>query len=57
MGLCSSKARVSNHVIVDLLSSWAGSILEWSDEDLYDFASCFTLYRIKEGKTVRLFLL
>lgn len=52
MGVCISKSRVSSHVVVDMLSCWAGSVLEWSEEDLYDFASCFSLQKLKEGKEV-----
>ena len=52
MGVCSSKTRVSHNIISDLLSCWPGSVLDWSEEDLHDFASCFSLYKVKEGKEV-----
>jgi hypothetical protein len=39
--------------MIEYISCWPGTILEWSDNDLNDFASCFTGYSIAADKEVR----
>ncbi len=38
--------------MIEYISCWPGTILEWSDTDLNDFASCFTGYSIAADKEV-----
>ena len=49
---CGSSYRISHHAIIDYLSSWPGMMLEWSNEDLLEFASCFKPRKIAAGKEV-----
>ena len=36
-----------------LTSSWPGSILRWSEQDVQNFAACFTSHNVKAGEEVR----
>jgi hypothetical protein len=38
--------------MIEYISCWPGTILEWSDTDLNDFASCFTGYSIAADREV-----
>lgn len=49
---CVCSAKISNNVVIDYLSSWPGSILTWSKEDLDMFASCFTPNKIPAGEEI-----
>ena len=42
----------SKKFIPFLNSSWPGSILEWTQEDLESFAECFTPHLVKVGEEV-----
>jgi len=41
------RERIKKHLL-----SWPGSILDWSNEDLNDFASCFKSYHVAAGKEI-----
>lgn len=50
---CCVPPRISsNNRIADYLQSWPGSILDWSENDLREFASCFTSHKIKAGNEI-----
>lgn len=38
-----------------LRTKWAGSVLNWTEEDLKKFSSCFQPHKVKEGKEVCIF--
>lgn len=48
------QAPNSSQYIRFLSSSWPGSILKWSEEDLKKFANCFRPHYVKIGDEVRL---
>lgn len=54
MGNASSVRRkhVSNSAKVGYLASWPGSVLEWSNGDLSEFAKCFTGLKVGAGKEI-----
>ena len=49
----SSKSVTKQNYLEFLRTSWPGSILKWTEEDIVYFASCFTPHHINSGEEVR----
>ena len=48
-----NQANTCSNYISFLNSSWPGSILDWSPEDLKSFSECFTPVHVHDGQEVR----
>ena len=51
---CAIASHMSQNKIVSYLSSWPGTVLDWSEEDLLEFGSCFKARKVAAGKEVSL---
>jgi len=54
MGSACVLGNTSQSTIIDYLASWPGTILDWSDVDMMEFAACFKARKVSIGKEVRL---
>mmetsp|Transcript_26664 Transcript_26664/g.32338 ORF Transcript_26664/g.32338 Transcript_26664/m.32338 type:complete len:645 (+) Transcript_26664:250-2184(+) len=46
------RKMVSNNAKIEYLASWPGSVLEWSNEDLSEYAKCFSALKVAAGKEI-----